>query len=217
MVVRVRALPVWAQLVCPAALCVPYLLVAYGSGVFRWGWLAVYAALPVAITILLWRAGCADAAQSPQRPGPVAGGPDHQRGNWRDFLVLALLGLAVDLRWFEGAWPPHLAIFSKILLLDAGIYGFLLIRQLEGAGFDLRLRLKDAFIGLREVAFQGKRKSNAKAGAEKDQGTDEIRFDEDAADADKRREEMATPLTPLRAVRLRKPKKSSHVSFAQAA
>ncbi len=66
---------------------------------------------------------------------------------------MAALGLAVDLRWFEGAWPPHLAIFSKILLLNAGIYGFLLIRQLDGVGFDLRLRLKDLGIGLREVVF----------------------------------------------------------------
>jgi len=61
--------------------------------------------------------------------------------------------LAVDLRWFESAWPAHLAIFNKILLLDAGIYGLLLIRQLNGVGFDLRLRLRDAGIGLREFAF----------------------------------------------------------------
>jgi hypothetical protein len=135
---RVRGLPVWAQLVCPVLLCVPYLLVACSAGVFRWGWFALYAALPVAISTLLWQAGRADAAQ---------------HGNWRDFLVLAVLGLAVDLRWFEGAWPPHLTIFSKILLLDAGIYGFLLIRQLEGTGFDLRLRLKDVAVGLREVVF----------------------------------------------------------------
>jgi membrane protease YdiL (CAAX protease family) len=66
---------------------------------------------------------------------------------------LAALGLAVDLRWFEHAWPPHLAIFSKMLLLDTGIYGFIALRQLEGTGFDLRLRLRDAGIGLRELAF----------------------------------------------------------------
>ncbi len=163
---RVRTLPLWAQLVCPAALCLPYLLVACSGGVFRWGWFALYAALPVAIALLLWRARRADAPQPPQRPGPVAGDPDQspqrpgpvagdpgQRGNWRDFRVLAALGLAVDLRWFEGPWPPHLAIFNKILLLDAGIYGFVLIRQLDGTGFDLRLRLKDLGIGLREVAF----------------------------------------------------------------
>ncbi len=95
---------------------------------FRWGWLALYALLPVAVAGLLWQAKRAD---------------EGQHGDWRDFLVLATLGLAVDLRWFEGAWPAHLAIFGKMLLLDAGIYGFLVIRQLDGVGFDLRLRLAD--------------------------------------------------------------------------
>ena len=135
---RVRSLPLWAQLLSPAALCVPYLLVAISGGIFRWGWFALYLLLPVAVASLLWRAGRAD---------------QEQHGNWRDFLVLATLGLAVDLRWFEGAWPAHLAIFSKVLLLDAGIYGFIALRKLEGTGFDLRLRLRDAAIGLRELAW----------------------------------------------------------------
>jgi membrane protease YdiL (CAAX protease family) len=134
----VRSFPVWAQLAAPAVLCVPYLLVACGSGTFRAQWFALYALLPVAVATLLWQATRTD--------------PD-QRGNWRDFLVLAALGLAVDLRWFEGAWPAHLAIFNKILLLDAGIYGFVLIRQLDGTGFDLRLRFKDLGVGLREAGF----------------------------------------------------------------
>ena len=133
---RVRALPIWAQFAAPAVLCIPYALVAWGGGVFRWGWFALYVVVPFAVAVLLWQARRADASQ---------------RGNWRDYLILVALGLAVDLRWFEGAWPPHLAAFNKILLLDAGIYGFVLIRQLEGTGFDLRLRIKDLGIGLREV------------------------------------------------------------------
>jgi hypothetical protein len=135
---RVRALPGWARTAWPAALAIPYLLVAVSAGVFRWGWLALYALLPVAMTLAAAQAARLDRAQ---------------RGNWRDFLVLAGLGLAVDLRWFEGAWPAHLAIFNKVLLLDAGIYGFVLVRQLEGTGFDLRLRGKDLAIGLREWAW----------------------------------------------------------------
>lgn len=135
---RARSLPLWAQLASPAALCVPYLLVSGAGGVFRWGWFALYALLPVALASVLWQARRAD---------------ERQRGTWLDFLVLAMLGLAVDLRWFEGAWPAHLAIFNKILLLDAGIYGFIALRQLEGTGFDLRLRLRDAAFGLRELAW----------------------------------------------------------------
>jgi membrane protease YdiL (CAAX protease family) len=138
MAARVRALPLPVRLFSPAVLCVPYVLVAGGAGIFRWGWFALYALLPVAVAALLWDAGRVDAAQ---------------RSNWRDFFILIALGLAVDLRWLEPAWPPHLAIFSKMLLLDACIYGFVLIRNLEGSGFDLRLRLKDLAIGLREAAF----------------------------------------------------------------
>jgi hypothetical protein len=138
MAARVRALPLSAQLLLPAALGIPYALVACAGGVFRWGWLVVYAVVPVAIAVLLWQAASANPAQ---------------RGDWRDFLILAALGLAVDLRWLEAAWPAHLALFNKVLLLDAGIYGFVLIRQLGGTGFDLRLRRTDLGIGLREAAL----------------------------------------------------------------
>jgi membrane protease YdiL (CAAX protease family) len=133
-----QRLPVAARIVRPAVLCVPYLMVAISYGQFRWGWFALYLVLPVAISWLLYRASVVDPAQ---------------RGDWRDFLILSVLGLAVDLRWFEPAWPPHLAVFNKILLLDAGIYGFLAIRRLEGVGFDLRLRLADLRIGGRELLF----------------------------------------------------------------
>ncbi len=133
-----QAPPTIARLLGPAILCIPYVLVTVSAGDFSWRWLALYALLPVVIAALLHCASLADT---------------QQRGNWRDYLVLAVLGLAVDLRWFEPAWPPHLAVFNKILLLDAGIYAFLYIRRLYGVGFDLRLRLRDLSIGLREFAF----------------------------------------------------------------
>jgi uncharacterized protein len=131
-------LSVAARLVRPAVLCIPYAIVAMSYGQFRWSWFALYLVLPVAISWLLYLASVADPAQD---------------GDWRDFLVLIVLGLAVDLRWFEPAWPPHLAVFNKMLLLDTGIYGFLAIRRLSGVGFDLRLRLADLRIGGRELAF----------------------------------------------------------------
>jgi len=133
-----QAFTVRVRLFGSAVLCVPYVLVACSTGTFHWGWLALYALLPVAVSTLMWQARHVDAAQ---------------HGNWRDFLVLAVLGLAVDLRWFEHAWPAHLAVFNKMLLLDAGIYGLLLLRQLDGVGFDLRLRLRDVRVGLREFVF----------------------------------------------------------------
>lgn len=135
---RVQRFPSWLRLSLPAALCVPYVLVTCAAGDFHWKWFALYAVLPPAVAVLLDHASHADTAN---------------RGNWRDFFVLAVLGLAVDLRWFEAAWPAHLAIFNKVLLLDTSIYGFVLVRNLEGTGFDLRLRLKDVVIGAREVVF----------------------------------------------------------------
>ena len=131
-------LPLLARLSSPATFSIPYLLVAIPSGIFRWRWFSLYAALPVVVSILLWQAGRADPAQ---------------RGNWRDFLVLAVIGLAVDLRWFEHAWLPRLIVFNKLLLLDAAIYSFLAIRRLDGVGFDLRLHPRDIHIGLREFLF----------------------------------------------------------------
>ena len=131
-----ETLPAGMRILLPAVLFVPYAMVAGSAGSFRWGWFGLYALLPIAVAALLWQARKVDSAQ---------------RGTWRDFLVLAVLGLAVDLRWFEPAWPPHLAVFNKMLLLDAGTYGFLVIRQLDGVGFDLRMRLRDAEVGLREL------------------------------------------------------------------
>jgi uncharacterized protein len=133
----VQRLPVGVRILAPVLLGIPYALVATSDGIFRWSWLAVYTLLPVGISLLLYEAGLAD---------------PEQRGGWRDFLILVLIGLAVDLRWFEPAWGPRLAIFNKVLLLDAGIYGFLGIRQLGQVGFDLRLRRRDFGIGLFALA-----------------------------------------------------------------
>jgi uncharacterized protein len=133
-----QRLPLGIRVCLPALLSAPYALVAWAGGVFAWGWFVLYACLPVGVGALLWQAGQAD---------------PEQRGNWRDFLVLAVLGLAVDLRWFERAWPAHLSIFNKMLLLDAGVYAFTALRRLDGVGFDLRLRLRDAGVGLRELVL----------------------------------------------------------------
>jgi hypothetical protein len=134
----VRRLPVAARLALPLLLAVPWLLVAVGAGWFHLQWLAVYLLAPVAIAAVLEIAARLD---------------PEQRGHWLDFLVLVPLGLAVDLRWLEPAWPEHLAVLGKLTLLDAGLYGFLAVRQLSGVGFDLRLRGRDAGVGLREFLF----------------------------------------------------------------
>jgi membrane protease YdiL (CAAX protease family) len=135
---QIQSLPTSIRLLLPSVLGLPYLIVSFAAFSFQWEWFALYALLPVAVALLLQHARYVD---------------ENQTSNWRDYLVLITLGLAVDLRWFEPAWPPHLAVFNKMILLNAGIYGFLFIRELNGIGFDLRLRLRDLHIGLRECAF----------------------------------------------------------------
>ena len=130
--------PLRVLLVLPASAGLVYWLVVLVDGSFRLGWLAVYLGLPVAIAILAWEARRCDPAQ---------------RGNWRDFVILLLLGLIVEFRLFEIAWPRHLEGFNRLLLLDSGLYGFLVIRRLDNVGFHLVPRLKDFKIGLRELAF----------------------------------------------------------------
>ena len=126
------------RLLLPALLAIPYIVLATSHHMFRWQWLALYVFLPVASTGLLMQAAAADPEQS---------------GNWRDALILLTLGLAVDLRWFDSGWPDGLRGLGNLLLLDAGLYGFLGIRNLSGTGFDFHFRWRDCKIGFRELLF----------------------------------------------------------------
>src|ERR1700691_5824666 len=78
-----RRLPLVLRILAPALLGLPYALVSVSTGVFLWGWLALYTLVPVAISPLLYEASQAD---------------PEQRGGWRDFLILFVLVEAVDLR-----------------------------------------------------------------------------------------------------------------------
>ena len=130
--------PAALRIIFAAIFVLPYLIVATSAHIFEWTWFALYALLPVAIAWLLTRAAAAD---------------PEQRGDWRDAFILLVVGLAVDLRWFEGAWPNGLRALNELFLVDAGLYGFLAIRQLSGTGFDFHLRWSDWKTGLRELVF----------------------------------------------------------------
>jgi uncharacterized protein len=135
---HVERWPIALRLGLPALLVAPYTVVSISQHMFRWMWFALYAVLPVAIAWLLMQAAAAD---------------DEQRGNWRDALILLALGLAVDLRWFDQAWPTGLRALNELLLVDAGLYGFLAIRQLTGTGFNFHLKWSDWKTGLRELIY----------------------------------------------------------------
>ncbi len=131
-------LPTVGRLALPAIGAVPYYLATYSTPYFYWPYVFLYAAVPVALTLLIWHAAQAD---------------PEQRGNWRDFAVLVVLGIVVEFRWLEPIWPQHLRALNRLLLLDTGLYGFLVARRLTDVGFNFRPRLRDFAIGLRELAF----------------------------------------------------------------
>jgi membrane protease YdiL (CAAX protease family) len=133
-----QKLPTHVRLAVPLVLALPYLLIANADGIFRWRWLGVYVAVSVFVSAMLWLAARID---------------PEQRGAWCDYAVLLLLGLAVDLRWFEVAWPNHLHSIAKMVLLDLGLYGFLVIRGLDRCGIDFRTKWRDWKVGARELAF----------------------------------------------------------------
>ena len=136
-----RAISRWPaaiRIAAPSLLVVPYFILAASYGMLRWEWIVFYTLLPVAMAWLMKHAAMAD---------------PEQRGNWRDALILLTLGLAVDLRWFDLAWPAGLRGWGNLLLVDAGLYAFLGIRQLSGAGFDFHFRWSDWKTGFRELLF----------------------------------------------------------------
>ncbi len=134
----VHRLPRIARLAIPALSALPYFLATYSTPYFRWSFVLDYAAVPVALVLLLWHASRND---------------PEQRGDWRDFVVLGVLGVVVEFHWLEPIWPAQLRALNRLLLLDTGLYGFLVIRQLSGVGFNFIPRLRDFKIGLRELCF----------------------------------------------------------------
>ena len=134
----VQRWPIAVRIGFPALCVLPYVLVSLSQNIFRWQWFALYAGLPVVVAWLLEQAARAD---------------PEQRGNWRDAIILLGFGLAVDVRWFDHAWPAGLRALNELLLVDIGLYGFQAVRQLSGTGFDFHLRWSDWKSGLRELLF----------------------------------------------------------------
>ncbi len=134
----IHQLPTTVRVALPALAAIPYYLVTHSAGNFRWSFAELYAVLPVILVVLLWYAAKLD----PQ-----------QRGTWPDFVVLTVLGLVVEFRLLEPAWPGYLRSLNRLILLDTGLYGFLVIRQLTSVGFHFVPRWQDVKTGLRELFF----------------------------------------------------------------
>ncbi len=131
-----RALrPAWVRVLTPGTLVLAYLVFSIPRGEFHLIYAAGLFGIPVVVAALLESSG----------------------GNtlvWQDVAALALLGAPVMLRWFAGAFPhAGMSALPKLLLTDAALYGYLVVRRLDDVGFDLQPRARDMLIGLREWAL----------------------------------------------------------------
>jgi len=123
-----------AQTLAPLLLIVPYLVFALPGGNFQLRLCLGMAAIVLTITLFLQHASA--------------------KPDWYDLLVLAILGISVELHIFDQAWPiAGFSAMPKLLFVDAGLYGYLVIRPVSGIGFDFRLKLSDIGIGLREFLY----------------------------------------------------------------
>lgn len=128
------------RILAPAALLLPYLVYSVPSAQFQLHFAVAIVAIPVGMAALL------------ESVAAVDGSGEQPALTWQDLGALAAVGLPVEFGWLAGAWPGLSAI-SKLLLVDATLYGFLVSRALEGVGYDFRPRLRDLAVGLREWAF----------------------------------------------------------------
>ena len=136
------AYPLQRKLITPASrvlaassLSIPYLVFASLTGRYSWPILLSMLGALLLIAVLL------EAARS-RPPG------------WLDWLVLILLAVAVELHLFDRAWPlPGLTAVPKLLFVDLALYGYLVVRPIEGIGYDFMPRSVDLTVGLREFLF----------------------------------------------------------------
>lgn len=126
-----------ARVLAPGLLVVPYLIFSIPRGEFSWIYGVILFLVPVGLAALF-------EFLPPGTPMLC----------WQDVLALVVIGVPVEFRRLAGAFPhPGLSALPKILLLDAALYAFLVVRGLEGVGHGFRARLRDLAVGVREWAF----------------------------------------------------------------
>jgi len=115
----------------------PYLIYCTGTGDFRWPAFGKLLALCFAPFLLF-------GTVPPRRT---------ERLHWVDVAVLLWLLLPVVFGWIGGIWgvPENLDFMVRIFLLGVGAWSFLVLRGLEGSGYDFRwdaATVRDSLVGL---------------------------------------------------------------------
>lgn len=137
---REALLKSWTRVLLPGLLVLPYLVFSISRNEFRWIWACVLFGIPVLAAGLF----------------EFGGPPPEQRAEfcWQDLVVLSMFFLPVEFGLLNGAFPySGLSAVPKLLLVDAALYSYLVVRKLEGVGYDFRIKGRDLAIGARECLF----------------------------------------------------------------
>ena len=125
-----------ARVLAPGLLVIPYVVFSLPRGEMKLLYLLVFTGLPILLSGLMEFLPRTDAL------------------GWHDVIALLAVGLPVEFRWLGDAFPhPGLSAMSKLLLVDAMLFAYLVVRRLPRVGFDFIARTRDLTIGLREFAF----------------------------------------------------------------
>jgi CAAX protease family protein len=132
-----------ARIAASALLTLPYFFLSIPRAEFHWQLAMALIALAALVTAALevW-----------QRPA-----------TWVDLVVLAVAGLVIDLGLLNTAgplavkgttlWPPGLGGFPKMMMANVALYGYLVVKPIDGVGYSLVPRFSDFKVGLREMLF----------------------------------------------------------------
>jgi uncharacterized protein len=130
------------RVLAPGLFVLPYLVYALPRAEFRVSFFFIFLAVPIGVSALF------------EFLPPGGSHPATPKITWQDVLVLAILGLPIEFNWFRASFPHEgLSSFPKLLMVDAALYAFLVVRPLNDVGYDLRPRARDLTIGLRELVF----------------------------------------------------------------
>ena len=125
-----------ARVLVPGLLVAPYLCFSLPRHETKLLYLVVFAGLPIVLAASMEFVPRTDAL------------------GWHDVVALLAVGLPVEFRWLGDAFPhPGLSAMSKLLLVDAILYAYLVVRRLPRVGFDFIARGRDFLAGVREFAL----------------------------------------------------------------
>jgi len=124
------------RVLAPGLLVVPYILFSLPRAEVKPLYLVVFIGVPIGLAALMEFAPASNALA------------------WQDVIALLAVGLPVEFRLLGDAFPHSgLSAMPKLLLVDAMLYAYLVVRRLPQVGFDFVVRVRDWLVGLREFAF----------------------------------------------------------------